>query len=329
MDFENIEFNDFVKAISDGLDHAGFVIVVISPEAIERPWVVTEVDSSLALYHQGQLKGIIPVIAKPLGNARMPALWQPFKYFDATRDYAMMLSSLIDVLGITYLAGPRDFYVSATSNYTSISDAVSDARAGDTIHVAAGTYREGFVIDKPIKIRGSGRREEVIVTANGEEVVECVGVSAHISHITVQHVAEGAGIGAVFVNGGATLEMTDCDISSAIAVGVGIAPGSESVINACYIHDCPRGGISLAGHGSKAVVRDSSIQKNGDSGLIVRPQSSAIVKGSKINYNLAAALHVYVGGKCVAEDNDLRFNEGGIQSIDSNAGGITMTRNVT
>src|SRR5690625_1799687 len=51
----------------------------------------------------------------------------------------------------------------------SIGYAISQAVAGDTIHVAAGTYNEKVMVDKPVSLKGAGA---------GESIVSGVGVQA-------------------------------------------------------------------------------------------------------------------------------------------------------
>jgi parallel beta-helix repeat protein len=50
--------------------------------------------------------------------------------------------------------------------YATIGEAVKSAASGDTIHVAAGTYKEAVVIGKPLSLVGAGP-EKVIIDATG------------------------------------------------------------------------------------------------------------------------------------------------------------------
>lgn len=61
----------------------------------------------------------------------------------------------------------RELLVAAdgTGHYTTIVEAVADARDGDTVRLLPGTYAETIVIDKDITLTGAGRREEVVITS--------------------------------------------------------------------------------------------------------------------------------------------------------------------
>jgi hypothetical protein len=73
----------------------------------------------------------------------------------------------------------------------SINHAISEAAAGDTIHVAPGTYVEHVVIDKNIKLNGSGQANtfisgtQIVGSSLGRSVKVKHGVTATISNIVI------------------------------------------------------------------------------------------------------------------------------------------------
>jgi len=80
----------------------------------------------------------------------------------------LLLIALVTVAGAgaaRLLAADGAFVVDANGDgtHTTITDALTEADDGDTIHVRPGTYVEAIVIDKDITLTGDGPREDIVI----------------------------------------------------------------------------------------------------------------------------------------------------------------------
>ena len=82
------------------------------------------------------------------------------------------------------VATPGSSILHVPGQYASLSEAIRDAIAGDTIHLAAGEYDEEFSIDKDLVIRGDGFDATILRSStNDSAIVELEGVSVVFEHL--------------------------------------------------------------------------------------------------------------------------------------------------
>jgi hypothetical protein len=84
--------DDIVKKIEEGLEATNTFVIVLSPEALERPWVRQELSSAFFQALSGQEKQIIPVMHKP---CKPPAFLGSRKWLDFQVPYHDPLERLV------------------------------------------------------------------------------------------------------------------------------------------------------------------------------------------------------------------------------------------
>lgn len=160
----------------------------------------------------------------PMRISARTAVGSPIVRLASLMILVLMLSILTAggiAIGATLLAspvpsGPATLVVAQddTGDFTTISEAVAAARAGDTVSVRPGTYRESVTITSDITLIGDGPAGAVVIaipadgpTTRGIEGggpvpfgIALVGSDAHLTNLAVTGPVEGVGIS---VSGGA------------------------------------------------------------------------------------------------------------------------------
>jgi hypothetical protein len=106
VDVAGVGAGDFQKRINDALVASNWVVVVMSQNALNSPWVEQEVNAAIRLKHQGRIRDIIPLQAGPVDPQTLPPLWGVFNIFDATQDYAAAFAQLRSAMGLAVPAVP-------------------------------------------------------------------------------------------------------------------------------------------------------------------------------------------------------------------------------
>ncbi len=100
--------------------------------------------------------------------------------------------------------------------FCTIADALSAAIAGDTIHVAPGTYSESLVLDRDLTLLGTQGRDVTIVDAGGADRVVTVedGVVARIEGLTLTGGDGGEEGGGLRLGVGADVTLTETTVTN-------------------------------------------------------------------------------------------------------------------
>jgi hypothetical protein len=105
VDDEAILSDDFVKRINEGLTGRDWLVLVMTPAAIESVWVQQEVNAALNQVRKNRMRGVIPIVAQRCEDDQIPVLWDTLHRFDSTSDYDAALKGLFRSLGLALL-GP-------------------------------------------------------------------------------------------------------------------------------------------------------------------------------------------------------------------------------
>lgn len=170
----------------------------------------------------------------------------------------------------------------ARPTVSTISGAIGCATAGDTVSVAAGTYKENPVVDKWVTIQGVGAIVDGSATP-APTVSVPAGTQTTISGLAIRNGAIG-----VLVNGDLTLTGT-FEVDHNVGDGIQIASGAlrtsanrPTLRSTGVVHDNGGNGVTIgtpfsgAAPAIAATLGDLDVFKNGGHGVFVRDDGGSI-----------------------------------------------------
>jgi len=222
--------------------------------------------------------------------------------------------------------------------YSSIQAAVDAANPGDTITVAAGTYKENVHIDKSLTIKGAGEGR-TIVDGNQANSVFTIGkndqnIDVTLSSMTIQNgraFSGGHGFGGGIYSQG-RLAILDSIISGNTAYydGGGIANIDGTVtITGCSINDnigsC---GILNYGTGTATITNSDIARNSAANGGGINNEGTIEINGCNIHGNTANGESYGIGGgirnsgTATIKDSDIHENSVTLYAQRGYGGGI-------
>jgi F-box protein 11 len=188
-------------------------------------------------------------------------------------------------------------------DYATISDAISAAPPGSRILVRSGVYDEGLVIDKPLEIEGDGNLGEVVIRAEGKDVILFRTARGIVSNLVLMQMGGGKSYCVDIQQG--VLELSGCDITSESLSCVAIHGRAYPKLRGNKIHD-GKNGILVYENG-QGLIEDNDIFRNAYSGIEIKEAGNPIVRGNKI-HDGCAGIGVWKSGQGLIEDNDIFRN---------------------
>ncbi|MFL6198694.1 MAG: right-handed parallel beta-helix repeat-containing protein [Thermoanaerobaculia bacterium] len=176
------------------------------------------------------------------------------------------------------------------ADFLSISDALADARPGQTIEVAPGNYPETVELKDGVILVSRTPRGAVIQAPDAAPAVTGRGVRARIAGFKI----EGGAVGLLL--DGAQVEVSEVEVTGAAEAGIAISGADRSAIETSYVHDNAGTGIVIDG-GAATRIRQNLIARNGTKmpkrpGVDVRGQSRPLLIENRIEGNGAAGVWV-------------------------------------
>ena len=189
-----------------------------------------------------------------------------------------------------------------TTTYDSVQDAVDNATAGQTIYVAAGTYKELVTITKDIKIVGNSA-DDTIITYNdsqdlpnkfhGDTVVINGSVNVEFENIQIKNTAEAdlgvtanaTALSACYQNQNATITLNNCAIR---ATRDTVYTGKTTANNKWTFNNCTIAGFQDVVCGTGDVTLNNctwELSLSSDARFLV-PNSSLTVTTKMVANNL-------------------------------------------
>jgi PPM family protein phosphatase len=209
---------------------------------------------------------------------------------------AWFLYGLLAALAIAWFArglwapapvvlSPRTLEVSPGGTYSTIAQAMAEARPGDTVMVRIGEYREQVRLKNGVTLKSMVPREAILRAAplsGGPAIVADDVQGARVSGFWIDGKAPlllSAGI----VLNNATVEIDDTEISGA-GVGVEIRGTASPSLVGNAIHDCLAEGVLISGP-STPWLSHNSILRNKGAGIAAHDGARPILAGNVIEGN--------------------------------------------
>lgn len=208
-------------------------------------------------------------------------------------------------------------------DYSTLTDALQAAKAGDRILVRPGLYREGVIIEKPVEIIGDGDLGEVLFEATGKDAILFKASMGRIANLTVRQLGGGKWY-CVDISQG-RLDLDGCDITSQSLACVAIHGGADPRLRGNRIHDGKAGGVFVYEDG-QGVLEDNEIFGNSFSGVEIKTGGNPTLRRNRIHDGKTAGVIVRENGQGILEDNEIFGNA--FSGIEIKTGGNpTLRRN--
>jgi parallel beta-helix repeat protein len=185
---------------------------------------------------------------------------------------------------VTLRVGPGE------ADFLSISDALADAKPGQTVEVAPGIYTETVALKDGVILVSRTPRGAVIQAPDAAPAVTGRGVRTRLVGFKIQ----GGAIGLLL--DGAQVEVSEVEVTGAAEAGISISGADRSSIESCYVHDNAGTGIVVEG-GAATRLRQNLIARNGVKtpkrpGIDVRGAARPLLIENKIEGNGAAGVWI-------------------------------------
>jgi hypothetical protein len=178
----------------------------------------------------------------------------------------------------TLTAGPG-------GTYSSITEALEQARAGDTVEVLLGDYREQVRLKSGVTLRSRPPHEAKILAAplsKGPAVIAQNVKGAVFSGFHIVGDTQ-APLSAGVLLENSQVEVDDVEIEGA-SVGIEIRGGDGVALLASDIHDCPTAGALILGPGAPWISHNT-FRRNKAAGLTARGEARPALMGNVFDQN--------------------------------------------
>jgi hypothetical protein len=328
-------------------------VVMLTPASVGSYWVKLEIAAFRDLASRDASRLMLPV---RVGNCDVPLLLRGLKWLDAV---ALGLDATVDEMAKSLgaparpspapakaapsappSAPPRSVVPPITSTparnaafpgavrvvdakgggqYRTIMDAVRAAKDGDRILVRPGAYKENVTLNKSLELVGEGKRDDIMISAPSDKTIHITGGHCRIANLTLRNTG-GLGSNYTIFAGAGRVELESCDLSGG---GTCAFMLTDATIRRNVIHDCPGFGIKFSSK-SQSVLEDNDFVATHMTSVNIIGGSHVTVRRNRITRSDDRAIRVAEGATCVAENNDLRGNKGGVWNIEKPA---NVTRN--
>ncbi len=191
-------------------------------------------------------------------------------------------------------------------DFTTISAAIEAAQPGDRIVVRPGLYPEGLVIDKTLQIIGDGGPGEVVVQAEGKDVILFQTTMGRVANLTLRQNGGGDWSGVDITQG--RLDLEDCDITSKGPACVAIHGGADPRLRRNRIHDGKQGGVWVYDDG-QGTLEGNDIFGNALAGVEIKTGANPTLRSNRIHDGKGSGVVVHdENGQGTLEDNDIFGN---------------------
>ena len=118
VDVAGISHGNFMAQINEALEHCEWMVLVLTPNAIESDYVRDEVFTALHRVKQGFMRDVIPLLAAQCPPGSIPPLWDARQRYDATQNYSAALAGILNAIGLSNAATSSSPELSAPAQST-------------------------------------------------------------------------------------------------------------------------------------------------------------------------------------------------------------------
>jgi parallel beta-helix repeat protein len=167
--------------------------------------------------------------------------------------------------------------------HRTIADALAVAASGDRIIVRPGTYDEGLLVDKPLEILGEGKAEEIIVQTERSNALAFRTTLGRVANVTFRQLGGGDYFAVDITQGRLTLER--CRIESASLAGIAIhGAEAEPIVRNSTIHRCRQSGVIVFDR-ARGTLEENDVANNSIFGILIRDGASPVLRGNQVHDN--------------------------------------------
>lgn len=325
---------------------ADFIDKLMSPKASQRPQTPTDLLQELARLQNQFTQGVQPTVQTPPPTIQNisptvasppiagvypnpPVHYPPVNEPNLNINYGtptsppakgvsrrnlLVTGGLIGLGIITAVSIPyaksylhnRPLVVGGKGKYKSISSALLEADAGQTILIKPGTYRETLTLTKSVELIGDGERSEIIIETDSNDcvIMNTTAVTPTISNLTIRNTNTKGEFFAVNISQG-QLTIKDCDITSSSLSCIGIhGTSANGIITNCIIRNGKENGFIIYNN-AQATVENCEIFSHIYGGLEIKTNANVTVKDCKIHSSKSTGLYVHDKGKATIENCDI------------------------
>lgn len=108
VDKAGIQHGNFMERIDEALAQSEWFVLVLTPNAVESPYVRQETYTALHRVQQALMHAVIPILAAPCPSDSIPPQWDALHRYDATQDYPSAVEGVVGAVGLTGPTPPRE-----------------------------------------------------------------------------------------------------------------------------------------------------------------------------------------------------------------------------
>ncbi|MEA1994275.1 MAG: right-handed parallel beta-helix repeat-containing protein, partial [Euryarchaeota archaeon] len=246
----------------------------------------------------------------------------------------------VSILTVINPVSAADIHV--PGDYSTISDAITNANPNDTIYVHAGTYNENLTIGKNLSLIGDGAAVTTI-DGGGSYVITVNGAVVNISGFTITNGGEG-----IYYNGASgTIENNtvtenddigiECSYNSNPTITNNAITRNETYGIECYTNSSPtitnntitqnEGSGIYNSNLSNPTITNNTITGNDNRGIYNTSSSPIITNNIIAGNDSDGVINQYAGSSPIITNNTITGNlDDGVRNIDSSS--PTITNNI-
>jgi parallel beta-helix repeat protein len=190
-------------------------------------------------------------------------------------------------------------------DHPNLTRALRAAKPGYRIVVRPGLYREGIVIDKAVEIIGDGDPGEIVIEAEGKDVILFQANMGRVVNLTLRQMGGGEWYGVDISQG--RLDLEGCDITSAGLACVAIHEGADPRLRRNRIHDGKECGVFVYENGL-GTLEDNEILANAGSGVEITSGGNPTLRRNRIHDGKQCGVFIYDNGLGTLEGNEIFAN---------------------